>query len=182
MKEAKLSIAGYKGLAPTYSLDRAFAFRDHQDKLWHVPAGFLTDGASFPRWLRYVGSVVMLALLALGCDGWTAFWWSIFLQSLIGAPLHRAYSYAAVAHDYLYWIGAPKGFADCVFFRMILRRARALHRERVKRGGVVNLVAGDVVFAYRVLRALVMYLGVALGGWAAYAGHRRRRRRKNAAA
>lgn len=181
MNEVELRVVWGKML-PRYATTAPFPFRDHRGKEHTVPAGFSTDGASFPWWLKYVGSIVMLVLLALGYDGWTAFLGSIVLQSLIGAPLHRAYADAAVAHDYLYWLGAPKAFADCVFFRMIVRRARILrwtfllehHRNPLARP------VADVVIAYRIARAVVMYGGVLVGGVFAYSAHRRRRRRENA--
>lgn len=180
MAEVKLGPGQWKGWTMLYPLLEPHRFRDHAGR-WHtIPAGFWTDGASFPRWLKYVGLVIMAALLRAGFDGWDAFLWSIFLQSLVGTPVHRAYTDEAVEHDYLYSIGCPKAFADCHFFRAIVKRALLLRSEFIRRNahrwwlGGTELLAGDVIFVYRCARALAMYLGVALGGWPAYLNHRRR--------
>lgn len=62
---------------------RPFIFRDMAGRLWRVPAGFISDGASIPR----------------------VFWW------LIGHPLMGDYRRAALVHDFACEMLKGKGTA-----------------------------------------------------------------------
>jgi hypothetical protein len=165
-----------------YGLLEPFAFTDHRGKRWIVPcrdagdAQFITDGASFPWWLRFVpGWLVLTALLvrllAVGpvdVDALvSALWWFCALQAFVGYPIHTAYSEAAVAHDYLYSIGAGKWYADAVFFRMLVARAVMLYVEAT----AVLLAVRLLILTYRLVRAALMWIFVAGFGWYAYQKH-----------
>jgi hypothetical protein len=167
--EAQLYISRYRGLATIFRLLACFTFRDHVGVQHTVPEQFETDGASFPWWLRFVPSLLMLVLLAW-TDPVTAFIWATAAQAFVGFPIHSAYTDAAVAHDYLYSIGARKLYADRVLFELIIRRACALYRMSRRRPLAI------AILAYRFARAGVMYAAVVALGWPAYWSHARRRR------
>ena len=72
-------------------------------------------------------------------------------------PDDAIFSYGATIHDYLYKTGpVGKRMADAVFFDALVEI------DRVNR-----------------LDAWVMWLGVTIGGWPAWLGHRRRDRKRN---
>jgi hypothetical protein len=182
-----LYVFGNRGLfVILYGLLEPFHFTDHKGKRWTVPcrdagaAQFITDGASFPWWLKFVPLVLMVCALAshmllagpIDFDTlWRAFFWAVVAQAFIGYPIHLAYSEAGVAHDYLYFLGVPKAYADAVFFWLIVARALSLYRESAR-----CAPARWVILAYRLARACVMWLAVAVFGWGAYLEHARRRR------
>lgn len=166
-----------------YGLLEPFTFTDHRGKRWSVPcrdAGseqFITDGASFPWWLRFVPGWFVLCALAvrLMCVGpvdidalLCALGWFCALQSFVGYPIHLAYSEAAVAHDYLYFIDAGKLYADFAFLHILLARARTLNTVS-RRSKAIRVF----VFGYRMLRAYLMWSSVVIFGWLAYRRHRR---------
>lgn len=183
--ELKLSIVAYRGLGmvPVYRVDAPFEFCDHRGKTWSVPAGFETDGASFPWWLRFVPMLLMLLLIHACNDVSVAFWWAMAAQAFVGYPVHRVYSEAAVAHDFLYATGVPRCYADAMFLRLVITRAEILHDVFILRWKCHPLAcaAAHAVRVYRLARAGVMWLFVASFGWAAYAGHRRRKKATGAA-
>jgi hypothetical protein len=185
MKPLKLTLIGFRGLTNLYEVGRAFVFVDHHGT-WHsVPRGFVTDGASFPSWLKFIPLLILSALNLTSISPWDALLWALLAQSIIGFPVHRAYSEAAVAHDWLYQRGMGKVFADNVFVVMIARKAFALRAESLKTAAwpailrpwrcALRRVIADLVLVYRLFRAVVMWIGVLLGGWFAYRSHRKRR-------
>jgi len=91
-----------------------------------VPAGAVTDFASIPRLL-----------------------WRIF-------PQLGPYNKAAVAHDYLYWLGISRFLADSLF------------REMMARSGV------------SAWQRVPMYYAVRCFGWWSWRKHRRKRRKRKA--
>jgi hypothetical protein len=165
-------------------VSRGFAFIDPRGRRWPVAAGDTTDGASFPWFLPFVPIVYLFArTIVMGAaDPWPALWFALFMAAIIGAPLHHAYIEAATVHDVPGYRGAElaarkllramfsrrRALCDRVFFEAIITRAWLRYMDES------DTVASLPWLIYRVARALVMWLGVILGGWVAYRQHARR--------
>ena len=143
-----------------------FGFYD-TEILWIVPRGFVSDGASFPWWLRWIPAYAALALVGW-CDwsGWSAAFIATLLQALVGWPLKSDWREAAALHDAAYSRGDRPKFACDVMFLDALRM-------RIWKSFNAGQI-GSVRAQLRVMRALVMCVAVVVGGWFAWWGHRRR--------
>jgi len=88
---------------PTVALLSAFTYVDAVFGVLTVPAGFLSDGASIPR----------------------------FLWAVVGCP-HDTYLRAAVIHDHLYRSAAlPREWCDAVFLRALADCGIRLGKRRL---------------------------------------------------
>lgn len=134
-------------------LSEFIAFIDSAGRFWGAPRGFVTDGASFPGFLRYVPTLIAL-IVAWFTDSFAlAFVIATVLQFFTGAAFNDDYLRAAVLHDAAYQYGdRPRALADQMFY------------EAMREDGTSRI------------RAAVMWAGVRAGGWVAWNEHRRRDR------
>lgn len=143
-----------------------FGFWDGET-LWSVAKGFMHDGASFPWWLRWIPALVGLGLVRwFDVDGFTAAFWTVVLQALVGWPLAEVVREAGGVHDAGYKDGTqPKWKCDRAFFRVLWLRAYLDLSE--KRIGLARAWL-------RLIQAAVWTTVVCVAGFGAWWGHRRR--------
>lgn len=142
--------------ASTVAIERIVSGTCTKAMLWMAPAGFITDGASFPGWLRYLPTLVALIAIKVGINDIFACFIAIVLQWCVGAAFNDDYIRAAVLHDAAYTDG-ERSRIEC---------------DRMFREAML----ADGTF---VVRAWVMWLGVRLGGVYAWWQHRRKECRVN---
>lgn len=94
-----------------YRLDRELKYQYPDGSVCLIPAGFVTEGASIPKWL-----------------------WS-----LVGSPFAGDYIEGAIIHDYLYWLALtkkqPKGTrkeADGIFLQTMLYYGTSEREAKLK--------------------------------------------------
>jgi hypothetical protein len=120
------------------------------DGHWYAWGGTISDGASFPWWLRYVPAFIALFFAAFTESFFGAFVLACILQTFVGAAFNRSYLRAAVLHDEAYRNQLrPRSRADWMFY------------EAMRADGT------------SMVRALVMWAGVRLGGWYPWRQHKR---------
>lgn len=134
-------------------LSGPIAFIDSNGRFWGASRGFVSDGASFPGFLRFVPTLIALIFAALTDSFGLAFLIATALQFFVGAAFNDDYLRAAVLHDAAYHYGdRTRALADQMFY------------EAMREDGTSRI------------RAAVMWAGVRAGGWAAWNAHRRRDR------
>lgn len=120
-----------------------YRLREPVEVLGHaVPAGFITDGASVPRFLSVIAGVMALVCHAFNCTWGVVLFVCVSVAVLYFPPVGR-YLVAAIVHDWLLTQVARK-IADREFLRVM----RWLGIRRWRRGVMYCAVRGFSIVKY----------------------------------